>query len=135
VNIGVKELFSELQTMGIKKGIFSGGFVPILERFSQNYPLDFFEANVLEEKNGLITGNLLGRIIDKESKKELLTQYSHVYKIPTENCIAIGDGSNDALMLNRANIGIGFHPKEGLKKQILNWIDFAAIDSILFLFV
>ncbi len=48
--------------------------------------------------------------------------------------MAIGDGANDSLMLNEAGIGIGFHAKEGLKKQIVNWIDFAPMD-VLFIFV
>ncbi|ALE41586.1 hypothetical protein LEP1GSC116_1069 [Leptospira interrogans serovar Icterohaemorrhagiae str. Verdun HP] len=48
--------------------------------------------------------------------------------------MAIGDGANDSLMLNEAGIGIGFHAKEGLKKQIVNWIDFAPMDVLLFLF-
>ncbi|WP_418000767.1 HAD hydrolase family protein [Leptospira interrogans] len=62
---------------------------------------------------------------------DILTSFS---RVRLNRVVAIGDGANDSLMLNEAGIGIGFHAKEGLKKQIVNWIDFAPMDVLLFLF-
>jgi len=46
--------------------------------------------------------------------------------------VAIGDGSNDSLMLNRAGIGIGFHAKDGLKRKIQNWIEYFGMEILFF---
>ena len=48
--------------------------------------------------------------------------------------IAIGDGANDKLMLQSADIGIGFQPKSGLKNEISNYVENTPMDFIFHLF-
>lgn len=134
-NDGVAEALRGLKEHYHSKiAVLSGGFAPFLERFSRDYSLDYFEANHLEVVSGVLTGNVVGRIVGKERKREALLELSKRFGISRERIVAVGDGANDALMLKEAGIGIGFHAKQGLKDQILNWIDFHSMEALLLLF-
>lgn len=133
-NDGVPALLSGLKKNRSKIAVFSGGFTDILEKFKEEYDLDEVRANYLERKGGKLTGRVSGRIVDKDVKKNSLLELSSKYGIPNKDIVAVGDGANDQLMLEAAGIGIGFHAKEGLKSKIVNWVDFAPMDVLLFLF-
>ncbi|MGV3667950.1 MAG: phosphoserine phosphatase SerB [Leptospira bouyouniensis] len=134
LNDGMASVFQFVPSNGCKLGILSGGFSPVLELFSKKYPVDFFRANGLEEKEGFFTGQILGEIINREKKEFYLKQYANELSIPLDRVVAVGDGANDALMLNAAGIGIGIHAKQGLKDKIINWIEFTDLSALIFLF-
>ncbi|TGN20713.1 phosphoserine phosphatase SerB [Leptospira idonii] len=134
LNPGMEVLFSELPKQGTKIVILSGGFTPVLDLFAKKYPVSFYKANHLEEKDGIFTGEITGEIINKEKKEHYLRSYSEENSVPISGVVAVGDGANDSLMLNAAGTGIGFHAKQGLKDQIMNWIDFSDMSVLLFLF-
>lgn len=134
LNEGMEKVFQFVPTNGSKLGILSGGFTPVLQLFSEKYPVSFYKANGLEEKNGSFTGEIFGEIINREKKEIYLKQYAKDLSIPLEQVVAVGDGANDALMLGAAGIGIGIHAKQGLKDQIINWIDFTDLSALVFLF-
>ncbi|WP_078123633.1 phosphoserine phosphatase SerB [Leptospira alexanderi] len=134
LNVGVENLLRGLKEKSSKTAVFSGGFTDILEMFQKQYGIDEIRANVLERQNGQLSGNVVGDIVDKNKKFEYLKTIRDREGISRSQVVAVGDGANDALMLNEAGIGIGFHAKEGLKKLIANWVDFAPLDALLFLF-
>ncbi|EQA52253.1 phosphoserine phosphatase SerB [Leptospira kmetyi] len=134
LNIGVENLLKGLKENGSRTAVFSGGFIDILEIFQRRYGIDEVYANVLERENDRLSGNVVGDVVDKNKKLEYLKMIRDREGISSSQVVAVGDGANDSLMLNEAGIGIGFHAKEGLKKLILNWVDFAPMDSLLFLF-
>lgn len=134
LNEGMESVFQFVPSNGAKLGILSGGFSPVLELFSKKYPVDFFRANGLEEKEGIFTGNIIGEIINREKKEVYLRKYANELSVPIERVVAVGDGANDALMLNAAGIGIGIHAKQGLKDQITNWIEYTNLSALVFLF-
>ncbi|WP_411821774.1 phosphoserine phosphatase SerB [Leptospira sp. 'Mane'] len=134
LNPGMETLFRELPKHQTKISILSGGFTPVLDLFSKKYPVSFYKANQLEEKEGIFTGEILGEIIGKEKKAEYLALYSNERNVTKQQIVAVGDGANDGLMLQAAQIGVGFHAKSGLKDQIINWIDFSDMSALLFLF-
>lgn len=133
-NDGVAALLSGLSSRNVNTAVFSGGFTDILEYFQKDHPVGEIRANVLERVNGILTGTVLGEIVDKNKKLSYFREIRDREGIDPLQTVAVGDGANDALMLNEAGIGIGFHAKDGLKKLILNWIDFAPMDSLLLLF-
>jgi phosphoserine phosphatase len=133
-NDGVEAVLPLIQKDKGMIAIFSGGFVPIIEKFAKKFSVTLFSANQLEMENGFTTGKVLGTIVNKNRKRDLLIQHREENKISISQTVAVGDGSNDSLMLNEAGIGIGFHAKSGLKKEILNWVDHHSMLSLLFLF-
>lgn len=129
LNHGVGEFLEDMKILNAKKIVLSGGFVQILSWFTSEYEFDDFRANILIEKDGFLTGEVSGEIIDSNKKKEYLNYFKGLYGV--EQVIAIGDGANDHKMLNSAHYGIGFKPKRGLKKEIQNWIEFSPLYAIL----
>ena len=118
-----QKFISILQKNGILVGLVSGGFTPIVERLAKFLSISYFSANQLEVKDGLLTGKLVGQIINPEIKKETLEKWREELKLPQERTVAIGDGANDLLMLKSAGLGIAFCAKEVLKKEIPNHVD------------
>ena len=118
-----QEFISILQKNGILVGLVSGGFTPIVERLAKSLGIAYFSANQLEVKDGLLTGKLVGQIINPQVKKETLEQWRKELKLSKERTIAIGDGANDLLMLKSAGLGIAFCAKEVLKQEIPNHVD------------
>ena len=118
-----QKFISILQKNGILVGLVSGGFTPIVERLAKFLSISYFSANQLEVKDGLLTGKLVGQIINPEVKKETLEKWREELKLPQERTVAIGDGVNDLLMLKSAGLGIAFCAKEVLKKEISNHVD------------
>ncbi|WP_246053054.1 phosphoserine phosphatase SerB [Leptospira semungkisensis] len=133
-NHGVPELFSGLKSKNAKTAVFSGGFTDILERFKQEYSIDEVRANYLDREGDRLLGTVSGTVVDKNIKRDSLLELQSRFQIGTEKIVAVGDGANDQLMLEAAGLGIGFHAKEGLKSKISNWIDFASMDVLLYLF-
>ena len=118
-----QKFISILQKNGIQVGLVSGGFTPIVERLAKSLGIAYLSANQLEVKDGLLTGKLVGQIINPKVKKETLEQWRKELKLSKERTIAIGDGANDLLMLKSAGLGIAFCAKEVLKKEIPNHVD------------
>ena len=118
-----QKFISILQTNGILVGLVSGGFTPIVGRLAKSLSLSYFSANQLEVKDGLLTGKLVGQIINPQVKKDTLEQWRKELQLPKDRTVAIGDGANDLLMLKSAGLGIAFCAKEVLKKEIPNHVD------------
>jgi phosphoserine phosphatase len=83
--------------------------------------LDFHLANVLIEKDGLLTGKLCMLLgwdkIDCDCKISVckrfhLEKVAKLYDIALKDTVAIGDTKSDLCMIKRAGIGIAFNPKD-----------------------
>lgn len=134
-NWGVPELLEFLRTQSkVKLAVLSGGFVPILERYTKENGFHYFEANHLEAEGNLLTGTVTGPIVNRERKKQALEDLLIRWGIQRSQSIAIGDGANDAEMLLAAGLGVGFHAKQGLKNQIYNWIEHSPMNILSLLF-
>ncbi len=130
---GARKLIGILKKLGYKTGVISGGFDFFSLRFKQDLGLDYAFANTLETKDGALTGNLVGPIIDGRKKASLLEEIARREAISLEQVIAIGDGANDLLMLERAGLGIAFNAHHKVRAAASYSISQRNIDSILFL--
>ncbi|KEQ66843.1 phosphoserine phosphatase serb [Aureobasidium melanogenum CBS 110374] len=116
---GARELIRVLRKLGWKTAVLSGGFTPLAEWVRQELGLDYCYANHLVEMDGQLTGELVEGmpIIHAEKKRELLSSIAEKEGIPLENVIAVGDGSNDLLMMHQAGLGIAFNAKPKVQLQ------------------
>ena len=108
---GAKELVENLHKRGHLVAIFSGGFLNVIEPLLTSLKVDFFTANTLEVVDGALTGRTLGPIIDAQAKADHLEKFAESQGISIENTIAVGDGANDVLMMERAGIGVAYNGK------------------------
>ena len=118
-----QEFISVLQKKGILVGLVSGGFSPIVERLAKSLDIFYFSANQLEVKDGFLTGRLVGEIVTGQVKESTLEKWRTELGLPKERTIAIGDGTNDLLMLKTAGHGIAFCAKEVVKAEIACHVD------------
>ncbi len=113
---GAKELVRSLKEAGYKVAVVSGGFSYFTDRLKEELDLDYAFGNELEIKDGKLTGRIKGRIIDAQEKARIVEEIAKKEGIRPENVVAVGDGANDRLMIEKAGLGIAFNAKEVLKE-------------------
>jgi phosphoserine phosphatase len=129
---GLGRLMKVLQKVGFKTAILSGGFSYFGNYLKEKYGFDYMYANELEIKNGKLTGNYLGDVVDGRKKAELLRLIAQVEKIDLRQTVAVGDGANDLPMLGIAGLGIAFHAKPKVKQNADQSLSTVGIDGILY---
>lgn len=113
---GAQELVGVLKDMGFKVALITGGFAFFADRVKERLGLDHAFANRLEVEDGVLTGEVVEPIIDAEEKGRILAELAAEEGLRREEVVAIGDGSNDTIMLKNAGLAIGLDPKEVLAK-------------------
>jgi phosphoserine phosphatase len=130
---GAETLVRVLKRVGYRTAVISGGFSVAAEALRKRLSIDFAWSNTLEIEGGKLTGKVVGPIVNAQRKAELLEQVAEREGIPLDQVIAIGDGANDLLMLQRAGHGIAFHAKPKLREAAHTSISGAGLDAILYL--
>ena len=130
---GVERLMSTLKKLGYKTAILSGGFTYFGRALQRRFGFDYVFSNDLEVENGIITGNVLGEIVDGQRKASLLASIAQHEGFSLEQTIAVGDGANDLPMLNIAGLGIAFHAKPIVKESAKQSLNTLGLDGILYL--
>jgi phosphoserine phosphatase len=130
---GAETLLRVLKKLGYRTAVISGGFTVPAEALRARLGIDHAFANTLEIEGGKLTGRVLGPIINAQRKADLLSEVAGQHGIPLEQVVAIGDGANDMLMLQRAGLGIAFHGKPKLREAAHAAIGAMGLDAILYL--
>ena len=130
---GAERLITNLKKVGYKIAILSGGFTFFGEKLKQKFGLDYVYANRLVIKNGKLTGEVEGDIVNGQMKATLLRKIAKKEDISLQQVIAVGDGANDLPMLSIAGLGIAFHAKPKVKAESKQSISTMGLDSILYL--
>lgn len=130
---GAEDLVRVLKRLGYRTAVISGGFMEIVEPIQKRLGLDYAFANQLEVKEGLLTGEVLGTIVNRKRKAELLTQIAEKEHIELDQVIAVGDGANDLDMLHRAGLGIAFNAKRTVQEQAKTSLNQPSLTAILYL--
>jgi len=108
---GASELVELLHSQGHVVSLVSGGFVNIMQPIVDELKIDYFRANTLEVVDGVLTGKVLGSIVDRSAKAQALTEFALDAQVAMENTVAIGDGANDLDMMALAGLSIAFNAK------------------------
>ena len=130
---GAERVINTLKRLGYKIGIISGGFDYFGAYLQKKLGFDYVFANVLEVKDGKVTGNITGDIIDGPKKAEILKTIATVENISLQQTIALGDGANDLHMISIAGMGIAYHAKPVVKETAEKSISSVGLDGLLYL--
>lgn len=118
---GASEIIGEFKKRGYVIGIISDSYTLATDHIIKHFKMDFNIANVLEVKDGLLTGKVKMPMgweqiscwcKNSVCKRFHLERSVRSLNIPLKNTIAIGDTRNDLCMIERAGTGIAFNPKD-----------------------
>ncbi|CAN2198486.1 SerB Phosphoserine phosphatase [Candidatus Nanopelagicaceae bacterium] len=108
---GAAELVETLHAKGHCVALVSGGFIDILQPLVNELKIKHYKANKLDIVDGVLTGKVVGKIIDRAAKATALREFAAECEVDLKNTVAIGDGANDLDMMEIAGISIAFKAK------------------------
>jgi phosphoserine phosphatase len=135
LNPGSAELVHACKSAGLKVLLVSGGFSFFSDRVRDELGIDFTRSNVLEEKDGLLTGRMVdqpwGDICDGDEKRKMLLQTCADLGIAPSQAIAMGDGANDLAMMGVVGLSVAYHAKPAVREQAMLAINSGGLDRLL----
>jgi len=105
----------------------------IIEPLAHDLMLDFVAANDLEIVDGVLTGRVMGPIIDRAGKAKALRDFAEQAGVPMEQTVAVGDGANDIDMLTAAGLGVAFNAKPAVREVADASLSHPYLDTVLFI--
>lgn len=130
-NPGAEQLVATAKQAGLKVLLVSGGFTFFTEKLKARIGLDAAHANVLGAENGLLTGQVVGRILDAQGKADTLRAFADACGATPEQIIAIGDGANDLKMLGLAGYSVAYRAKPVVRAQAKFALNVTGLDGVL----
>ncbi len=130
---GARTTLRTLRRLGFHCGVVSGGFTQVIEPLAHELQLDFVAANTLEIVDGVLTGRVVGEVVDRAAKAVALRRFATQVGVPMEQTVAVGDGANDIDMLAAAGLGIAFNAKPALREVADAAISHPYLDAVLFI--
>lgn len=133
VTKGARTFVRTLKRLGLITAIVSAGFTRFTDALAAELGIDYSLSNTLDIKEGHLTGEIAGELIDGPGKARFLEATAAAEGIPLGQVVAVGDGANDLEMLAAAGLGIAFNAKPVVKEQADTTLTVPFLDAILFL--
>jgi phosphoserine phosphatase len=130
---GARTLVRTLKRLGFTVGLVSGGFIEIVGQLADALGIHHARANRLEIVDGVLTGRVLGEVVDRAGKARALREFADLEGLPLSRTVAVGDGANDLDMLATAGLGVAFNAKPLVREQAHTSVTVPYLDSVLFL--
>lgn len=130
---GARTFIRTLRRLGLKTGIVSAGFTRFTTALAHDLGIDYSLSNTLDMKDGVLTGQLAGEIVDGPRKAEFVKEIAAAEGIPLSQVVGIGDGANDLELLSVAGLGIAFNAKPVVNERADTSVTVPFLDAILFL--
>ncbi|MES2782047.1 MAG: phosphoserine phosphatase SerB [Pseudomonadota bacterium] len=115
---GAEILVRTMTKWGAHAVLVSGGFTSFTGPVADMLGFAEVHANVLEIKDGRLTGALAADIVDASTKRAVLQTAAEKRGIDLATTLAVGDGANDLPMIAAAvsggGLGVGYHPRPRL---------------------
>jgi phosphoserine phosphatase len=130
---GGPELIATMKAKGYYAALVSGGFTVFTSRVAAMLGFDEDRANILIEKDGLLTGEVAEPILGKQAKVDALEEISATLGITPSDTIAVGDGANDLGMLGIAGAGVALHAKPTVSAKAQMRVDYGDLTALLYI--
>jgi phosphoserine phosphatase len=139
LNPGAEALTQALKRAGVKLLLVSGGFTFFTDRIRDRLGFDFTRSNVLEVKDGVLTGRLLsqawGDICDGAEKRRMLLETCAAVGCTPRQAMAVGDGANDLPMMqacrDAGGLSVAYHAKPRVREEAMVAINTGGLDQLL----
>jgi phosphoserine phosphatase len=117
VTRGVQEMVDGVHASGGGVAVVSGGFHEVIDPVAERIGLDYWRANRLEVVDGVLSGGLVGPVIDAQSKADTLREWAADFGVPLRQTVAVGDGANDLPMMAITGLSVGFDAKAPVRDE------------------
>jgi len=130
---GARTLVRILRRLGYRFALVSGGFSQITDRLAADLGIHYSRANELEIVDGVLTGRIVGDVVDRAGKAEALRYFAGEVGVTVDAVVAIGDGANDLDMLEVAGLGIAYNAKALVQEAADTTVNVPYLDAIMYL--
>lgn len=127
---GAEELLDFARHSGWKTLLVSGGFTFFTDKLKSRLGLDYTRANTLEIENGVLTGRVLGTIVDATVKKETVLETCALLGCQPNQSVVMGDGANDLEMMGIAGYSVAFRAKPAVQSQTDFCINVGGLEQV-----
>jgi len=134
INPHFDTLIAACRARGTRTYVVSGGFTQLAYPVAQRLQMNGVCANELEVKNGALTGQIVGQVIDANAKALFVAQTCAEIGCDLGAVAVVGDGANDIPMMKIAGLSIGYRPKPVTWDHIQAYVgdgDFRFVDALI----
>lgn len=114
-NEGARTLVQTMRARGAATLLVTGGFHDFADPLAAELGFQEVRANHLESMYGHLTGRVTGAIVDARAKAQALVERREQLRLAKGQVLAIGDGANDAPMIEEAGLGVSYRGKPRLE--------------------
>jgi phosphoserine phosphatase len=129
---GAENLVGTMVKYGASTHLLSGGFTFFSEKIALKLGFTHNSANVLEIKNGILTGKVTGPILNAEGKRAKLIEAREKLGLNAADVLAVGDGANDIPMILEAGLGVAYRAKPKTAAKAAAVINHTGLETLLF---
>ena len=129
---GAERMLDRFHAAGAKSLLVSGGFTFFTERLQARLGLSRTVSNVLEVRDGRLTGRIAGDIVDADAKARALREMRA--ESPPGLAVAIGDGANDLPLFGVADVSVAYRAKPVVRAQATHALDYSGLEAVANLF-
>jgi phosphoserine phosphatase len=130
---GGRTLVATMKAQGGHAVLVSGGFTAFTGPVAAALGFDEHRANVLQVRDGRLTGTVAEPILGRAAKVQALEEVSARLGIGEDQVLAVGDGANDLGMLGRAGAGVALHAKPVVAAESALRVNHGDLTALLFL--
>ncbi len=128
---GLTVLIDALRIHQWRIAIASGGFTYFADHLKELLHLDAAYANTLEIIDHKLTGKVLGEVVDAQTKADVLHLLQKEFSIEPTQTVAMGDGANDLIMMDAAQLGVAFRAKPIVQAQADTNLNQSGLDGMI----
>jgi phosphoserine phosphatase len=129
---GAMELIATMRAHNALTALVSGGFTFFTAKVAALVGFDQHHANVLLDDGTALTGEVGEPILDRDAKKHTLVRLAEERGLKPHATLAVGDGANDLAMLRVAGLGVAFHAKPIVAREVKARVDHGNLRALLF---
>jgi phosphoserine phosphatase len=116
-NPGVDELTTVLRDLGLKLTLVSSGLHLLSEWVGEKYGFDYEVSNRLLHEDGILTGKVEIKV-HYDRKAEWVRHIMDMFRVQSDEVLAIGDSVGDREMFEMAGFSISFNSSSSELDQI-----------------
>jgi len=131
LNPGAELLIAGAHERHMHTLLVSGGFTFFTGRIQERLHLSETHSNELEIVDGVLTGRVLGEIVDGTAKNHYVISACTTLGLTKKNVLVMGDGANDLLMMADAGLSVAYRAKQVVKEKADIALDFVGLDAVL----